>query len=509
MSDGSGGLMTVERERLESQLEYLDAPALRRLVLSAAGEFPGIVRWILTAVHTEIHSSAPGTPASCRPGCVPRIDVPAFQRSARALFRGLGWDLAASAAAATESLVEQIRPYVEAGEGRVALQLLAAAVVAIAEPIDDLDDSDGAYYDGISSLGEVLAEAALCADVTPQDREDWQAETEEVLSALGNYGYDSALEMGLQAITEGWEDPAVVAALRGDPILDPAASTEAGPLDGRSGADAASLVRLRLHVLERQERWTESLNLSHALGARFEHAWLLLRQDRPQEALDYSRAYFTRPDEALLLAQAFAASGAADAAIQIGLEGLRRPFAPRIGIELARWLRDFATAYQVPAAALEAGVALVQETVLFDNYVWVEAQAGDQWDALRVQILEAVRNVPYPKEELAKILLYERLYEEAIELANTSRAPELVASVVDGVRETHSDWAIAACRYQFNQIADPGRSKYYPAAADWVRRIRGILGATDRMAEWGPLVGELITTHVRKRSLRPLLEALR
>ena len=209
------------------------------------------------------------------------------------------------------------------------------------------------------------------------------------------------------------------------------------------------------------------------------------------------------------MAQAFAASGAADAAIQIGLEGLQRLLAPHAGTELARWVRDFATAHQVPAAALEAGVALVQGTVLLDDYVWVEARAGDRWDALRVQILEAIRNIRYPREELAKILLYERLYDEAIELANTDRAPGLVACVVDGVGKTHSDGAISACRRQFNQIADPGRSKYYPAAAEWVRRIRDILGATGRRAEWGPLVGELITTHYRKRSLRPLLEALR
>jgi uncharacterized Zn finger protein len=56
---------------------------------------------------------------------------------------------------------------------------------------------------------------------------------------------------------------------------------------------------------------------------------------------------------------------------------------------------------------------------------------------------------------------------------------------------------------------DGGKSKYYHAAARWLTRARDVYRATDREQEWQTYLQELLARHGRKRSLVPLLQALR
>jgi uncharacterized Zn finger protein len=54
-----------------------------------------------------------------------------------------------------------------------------------------------------------------------------------------------------------------------------------------------------------------------------------------------------------------------------------------------------------------------------------------------------------------------------------------------------------------------GKSKYYCHAARWVERVGKAYLAANRHKEWHTYLEGLIQQHVRKYSLRPMLEELR
>ena len=60
--------------------------------------------------------------------------------------------------------------------------------------------------------------------------------------------------------------------------------------------------------------------------------------------------------------------------------------------------------------------------------------------------------------------VYEELYDEAIERAETSGGPSVIESVVEAVSDQRPDWAVKACETQAEPIIENGQHDRYRTA---------------------------------------------
>lgn len=196
-----------------------------------------------------------------------------------------------------------------------------------------------------------------------------------------------------------------------------------------------------------------------------------------------------------------------EAALQVAEHGLTLG-TPRTA--LATWVCDLATTAGRPDLALAAGLLALRETPSLAAYMRAEEIDGDQWSAHREEVLERLRRTAsyYPQAQV-DIFLHEGLVDDAIAAVSNGATHTIVEQVVDAVRDTRPEWAIATCRSQAESIMDAGKADYYHAAALWLAKARDISRTMDREDEWRPYLEGLITRHQRKYKLRPMLEALR
>jgi uncharacterized Zn finger protein len=352
---------------------------------------------------------------------------------------------------------------------------------------------------------------------------------------------------------QGWDDPRLVRILAGevtgeDGSWEPEEEDEDGDLeydddfDDDPGARFSShvraedwgegqLVRVRLRILERQGRLEEYLNLARGEHQTVAYATMLVRLGRGEEAVAYARAHLTTPAEALVLARTLDEHGRPADALGVAEHGLTLdtavdragafawqtflgddgylPFGGRV--ELARWLREAAQAAGEAERALRAARAAVEASADLDDYRAAEALAGERWPELRAAILAHLRRgAPTARVSTVDILLYERLIDEAIAIADA--APyhyRMVEQVAEAAIESHPEWVIRACRAQAEQIMDAGKAQHYDTAARWLAKARAASLAAGRDAEWAVYLAGLLDTHRRKYKLVPMLQRLR
>ena len=240
-------------------------------------------------------------------------------------------------------LVEKAVPFLEAGDGRNALRILEAVAESLVEHrLDYLYEHDEETYLLFRDLGRMMAEAALMTDLDALERlrlceglMDW----EERLVDMGPDGFG----VTIRALETGWDDPDLKAVLDGAP--GPWPSGEVDPED-------VALTEMRLRVLDGSGRDDAYLNLARAAGAHTRYAEKLVRLGRVAEAVAHARATFSKPAEALDLAQALDAVGRRKEALAVAEAGLDLGGPDGKGgaldirhpgytvATLARWLRD-------------------------------------------------------------------------------------------------------------------------------------------------------------------------
>jgi uncharacterized Zn finger protein len=514
-----------ERPPLAALLTGLDAQQLQSILLALAEREPGLIERIERQVLAAQRPPAGGAPtdqpeasplAPARESHLLPPDAGAIRRQLRAALREVDrrddddeyWE-EDDALAEVHEVLDEVSPYLEAGDGRAAMILLAAMTEEYLArwPAPYGDYSLGAEF--FRSLGELWIEAILSAELTPAEREDlekrlagWQADAEE-------YSHERALDAARTAARQGWDDPALLRVLQGE-------ITEKGAWDGEAPDYADDLAVARLNVLERQGRHQEYLYLAEAEGQTECYLQKLVQLGRIQEAVDYGLEHLTTAEQCLALAQALRERGATDAALRIAEHGLEMPLpdsphaAHRRRAPLARWLRDEARALDRTEQALKAGRILLEEEPGLAEYRAVEALAGECWPALREELLAHLRERAsfYPKPQI-DIFLHEGRIEDAIAaLAGTSN-DDLVAQVANAAVSTHPQWVIKASRAQAEAIMDAGKATAYAHAVEWLEWARRAYRVAGREADWRAYLEDLLTTHQRKHKLVPMLKALR
>ena len=183
---------------------------------------------------------------------------------------------------------------------------------------------------------------------------------------------------------------------------------------------------------------------------------------------------------------------------------------PAQKVELARWLRDTATALGQPARAVPAARLVVETLPSLADYQAVRAVAGEEWPAIRAEVLDRLRkSQSYYREPEIDIFLAEGLIDEAIAtLERGHLGHELVERVADAALASRPEWVMKASFHQADRIIGPGKAAYYSEAAQWLRKARQAAIAAGQEDVWRAHMNGIKTEHGRKHKLMALLKPL-
>ncbi|MBI4493449.1 MAG: SWIM zinc finger domain-containing protein [Chloroflexi bacterium] len=499
-----------QRPSLEDLLAGLDREQLQGLLLELAEQQPRLSNAIEARV-SVLKAASPAAPAPmpearAQPARAP-VDPQPFRRQVSALLHSLdrmsgseAYYQVGGVVEGVRGLLRQARDLIEADDGRNALMVLEAITQEYLAGWESLDDSDGDASAFFEDLGIAWAEALLSADLTPPERRAWATKLEAWQAEIDQYGVDQGFGPAMEAARQGWDDPRLQRILRGEPLEPEQRATEALEY-------ADELAEARLNILERRGRYQEHLSLARAEGQTERYVTMLVRLGRAAEAVEYGLRHLATAAQALSLARALQEQGNSERALQVAQHGLSLEGRKA---ELAAWLRDLAAGMGKREQALAAARVAFGEEQSLASYVKVQELAGEQWTALRPELLELLRQTKgyYPQGPV-EVFLHEGLIEDAIAAVAGGATHTLVERVVDAAIASHPDWAIQTSRAQAEPIMNGGKAQHYGAAVDWLRKARSAYLAGGREKEWQSYLAGLVERHGRKYKLVPMLKALK
>jgi uncharacterized Zn finger protein len=495
------------RPALEDLVGGLDHEALQELVLYLAASDPHLVQEIEQFV-ASLHPASEPAPASPETMSAPRrttVDPEPLRRRVKSILHSLDhmrrseayWEVG-SVVSEVSALLTQVDEFVEAGDGRNALLLLEAITVGYVEDWTYLDDSDGYAGEFFGELGGAWTNAALAADLSPQERKEWADKLTRWQGEIGDYGIDDVFDPAQAALLQGWDYPPLQRVLQGE-------ITRSGAWEGEVPWYANDLAAARLKFLERQGRFQEYLYLAEAEGQVALHVTLLARLGRTQEAVDEGLKVLYAPDQTLALAQVLRERGELDAALRVAQHGLT--LEGHKGA-LASWLCDLAVGVGRLKVALQAAQAAFFATPSLEAYLRVRELAGERWPELQRALLAYLRQLSYHAQAQVDVYLHEGLLDDAIAAVDQGGGYAQIEQVMDAVLEHRPDWAIRTALAQADRIIEPGQARYYHHAAAWLGRARDAYRAAGREAEWQAYLRDLRARHGCKYKLMGLVDEL-
>lgn len=494
----------VERHpALADLLSALSREQLADLLLSLVAIHPEIVEDVEDFVQAPTLKAAPAVPVS-------PMNLALLQQQIKTGLRAQASTLYESyyeyeedfgLGEALEPALEQVRALLDTDDARSALAVLEAATVAWMEGCRRLDqdflaDLEDMEDEAIIELGEAWAEAFLLADLTAEERAYWSRTLQEWMRKM--FG-GTALDIAITAAEQGWDYPPLVAAMQGH-------ITEKGAWEGEPPDFADELAVIRLRVLERRGRLQEYLNLAEAEGQFLLYLQMLIRLNRSDQAFAEAREYLTWPSDVHTIARTLVEQGEVEKGLELAAHGLTLE-SPQGRATLAEWLRDEAQARGRADPALRAAWQALRDHITLENYRWLEKQTGEEWPTRRPEALQIVASSQYPAE-VVDIYLHEKMYRQAMELADRTLWFSHLGKVIDAVKGEFPDWAFGKCRQQAEAIMDAGKADRYDLAVSWLRRGRDILIAAGRKTEWDAFLRSLLEKHERKYKLVPMLKGL-
>lgn len=417
--------------------------------------------------------------------------------------------------AALEGLIGQAEPFLAAGNGIDALAILRPVAEALVDTWPRCADWDETLHEFFPVLDALIARAALSGDIADEQRDVLVDELSDWQDQVAEHGADNAFAVALVAATLGWDEPGLSDVLNG--------RTNTWPLDRKDDWLNGKLIEARLAALEAMGCTEGFLNLSRAAGRHCDHAVMLAKCGRSDEALAIAHARFREPDSILRLAQTLLAMGHDGAAFEFAEWGLslstEEPAAHQVHsysmLALARWLRDTARDAGRTALAIIAASVAFEKSLSREDYEAARELCSDEaWPSLRESLLARLLVADYAPERI-DILLDENRIADAIAVTDRKgsghQSPHN-ASLLRLARSTchhDPDWTIRFALRLANPIMSEGRSNYYELAVDWLALAAQAHAIAGTSGQWRSHLDTLIETHRRKHKLRGLLEALR
>lgn len=395
-----------------------------------------------------------------------------------------------------EALLDQIRPFVAAGDGANALTILEAIIESFVEKWYEFD-YEGDLWDIFTPLAELLTEAILTADLSPTERQTWQDRIADWEAETRDYGVDEEWLSARLAAEQGWDNPMVQQMMAEGTVPD----------DLPEELVDEMLIESRLAILERQNRLPEYLNLAQAAGQTAYYVTMLVKMGQVETAINDPNV--TTSAEAFALAKTLEQQGHIAEAFQVGERGLTLPGQR---YQLAKWLRELAVQHGQSDVALQAARVAFSESVTLSDYQMVEAMAGSQWEDIKPELLNQLTSTEQvSSQHKIDIFLKEGMIDEAIVALEKGSylGYDYRQRVVEVAATSRPEWAIQQAKQQAEEIMNAGRSKHYHHVINWLKLAKAAYQQADRQDEWAAYLESLIDKHHRKYSLRPGLEDLR
>jgi uncharacterized Zn finger protein len=409
-------------------------------------------------------------------------------------------------------ILDRVQAFIDRGDGNDALVILTAITEACVEDWDEVADYGLEGDDLISMLDPVWAAAVLTAELSSTEAIDLQVNLEEWQDQLGG-----EFEIAAEALRQGWDTPELLAILQG----------ENADLweDGRPSY-ADKLTRIRLEILNLQERYPDYLQLALAEDLIEEYLVLLAQLGRLEEVMAAS-VRIKDAGQALTIAKVLREQNALTEALSIAKAGLdlpdristsqaeqqfftvhQSPLLDRHRYELADWTSELAQGLGDPATALTARIMAFKLRPSMKGYQQVEILAGDAWQTLQLDLLEHLRTMDSWSYAEAKvqIFLQEGSIDDAIATVTDSYAKaSLIQIVMDAAISERSEWVIATAIRPAEDIMNRGKAESYQEAVNWLVKARLAYLHLSRQNEWQEYRTQLVTTHGKKRKLMGLI----
>jgi uncharacterized Zn finger protein len=409
-------------------------------------------------------------------------------------------------------ILDRVQAFIDRGDGNDALVILTAITEACVEDWDEVSDYGVEGDDLISMLDPVWAAAVLTAELSSVEAIDLQVNLEEWQDRLGG-----EFEIAAEALRQGWDTPELLAILQG----------ENADLweDGRPSY-ADKLTRIRLEILNLQERYPEYLQLALAEDLIEEYLVLLAQLGRIEEVMAASDR-IEDAGQALAVAKVLREQDALIEALSIAKAGLdlpdrlstsqaehqfftvrQSPGLDRHRYELADWTSELAQGLGDTATALTARINAVKLRPSMRGYQQTQTLAGNAWQTLQPDLLQHLRtmaNWSYAEAKV-QIFLSEGFVDDAISTVTDSYAStNLVQVVMDAAMTCKPEWVIATAIRPAEDIMNRGKAESYQEAVNWLAKARSAYIHLERQNEWQEYRKQLVATHGKKRKLMGLM----
>jgi len=394
------------------------------------------------------------------------------------------------------SLIQEAIEYCEHNDANSALATLEAITDACVSDWDDIANYGMDNDEIVPALNKAWCEAILSAELASKERTDMEINLE-----TWQDDWNTDFSLAITAVQQGWDYPPLLQILAGD-------ITE-GLLWGNHPIPdyASDLALIRLKILERQQRGREYLYLAKSEKQTQQYLTMLGHLGRVEEAVTIAQSQMSTMEEAFALAQTLQQQQALQQALSIAQQGFNLPGKCRskLGILAAELAEDLGDVN----AAIVARKNEFQGHPNFATYQIIKDLAGDDWENLKLDLLQILRTVTIfgILEEKVNIFLHEGLIEDAISCVSELRSydPELIYRVMDAAVSVNPEWVIKNSCDRAEKIMDGGKSQYYRYAVEWLKKARAAYLASGRQAEWKKYYHNLLQIHCRKRNLMVLL----
>lgn len=373
------------------------------------------------------------------------------------------------------------------GKNEQALIILSILFTEVGMCYEQFDDSNGALSTFLSELPVPLAEAILSIELSDAEKNQLTGELGEVVYHLRYLGFNH-FDVILAALDQGWVDE------------HPDECKDYAPGD-------FELNQVKLNVLERAGRVNEFLELCLQVEEYQRYLSKRIEMGDYQETLEIALRKLKYAYEALVIAQAFEEAGHLDEALQIAERGLDLEGKKD---ELGVWLGPLEEKRGRQGLAIRAYICVFSDLPSIYLYQKIKTLEPDDWKDVKQRLLQVVRSSYYYEEVLVDIHLFEKEWDQAIEIVDKLEGwnYSLIAKVADAVMTVHPEWVIAVSQRQAEDLIARVQRKYYVIAADWLKKMKIAYTNMGREAEWQTYLEGLRMKYQRRPALQEELRKL-
>ena len=397
--------------------------------------------------------------------------------------------------------LEKVLAHLGADDVDTAIALITAIIESYIDGIKNLDEWVYEYNMDVLAeasliLGAVLAECLLSRDLDAHQQEKWLKQIKTWEKEIEDF------EIAITAVKQGWSYPPLVAAMQGN-------ITNKGVWEAAAPYYADELALARLHILERQGRTAEYINLAEAEGQAELAVKMIARTGDIDKTVAKAKASLVYPQAYYTLVNLLATEGHMKTALELAEYGLdlKENFGKA---ELAHWTREQAALVGDHALALKAAQEAFNSSFALADYKLAKELAGDKWQNIKPNLQEKLEQ-SWTTSQKIDVYLYENMLDEAMQLFSEQSYfhEHDLRRVIEAARKTRPDWGIRKSKHQAEYIMDTGKAGNYDTAVSWLRLTRDIYQEHKRQAEWERYLESLLDTHHRKYKLVPMLRNIR